>query len=87
MYSSIIFGVKCGEDKVTFVEQRRGVRQGYNLSSRMFNIYVYVDDIVDYSSEGKLHASVVGRKTVPGLVFAADIVISSFTITGQWIKP
>jgi hypothetical protein len=79
MYEEIKFCVKCGEDEVTdFIEQKRGViRQGYRLSPHLFNIFI--DDIIYYISKDKTHASVIGTTTIPGLLFADYLALSSFT--------
>jgi hypothetical protein len=63
-----------------FVEQRRGIRQGCSLSPYLFNIFI--DDIMDYISEGNVHAPVIGKVSIPGLMFADDLAIGSFTVNG-----
>jgi hypothetical protein len=61
--------MKCDGDNATdFVEHRRGLKQGCSLSPYMFNIFIY--DVIDYISEGNTHAPVVGKASIPGLLFA-----------------
>jgi hypothetical protein len=81
MYDDTKFCVKFSGDEVTdFVEQRRGVRQGCSLSPYLFNIFI--DDIMEHISEGNVHAPVIGKMSIPGLMFAADLAIGSFTVNG-----
>jgi hypothetical protein len=42
----------------------------------LFNIFI--DDIMDYISEGNVHAS--GKMSIPGLSFSDDLAIGSFTV-------
>jgi hypothetical protein len=73
--------VKCGGDEVTdFANQRRGVRQVCIVSPCLFNIFI--DDIMDYISEGNVHAPVIGKMSIPGLMFADDLTIGLFTVNG-----
>jgi hypothetical protein len=73
--------VKCGGDEATdFVEQRRGVRQGCSLIPYLLN--TFIDGIMDYISEGNVHALVTGKMSIPGLMFADDLAIGSFTVNG-----
>jgi hypothetical protein len=77
----VYFCVKCGGDEVTdFVKQRRGVRQGCSLSHYLFNIFI--DNTMDYISEYNVHALVIGNMPIPGLLFADDLAIGSFTVNG-----
>jgi hypothetical protein len=81
MYNDTKFCVKCGGNEVTdIVEQRRDVRQGCSLSPYLF--YIFIDDIMDYISEGNVHAPVTGKMSIPGLMFADDLAIGSFTVNG-----
>jgi hypothetical protein len=36
----------------------------------LFNIFI--DDKIDYINEGNVHAPVIGRISIPGLIFADD---------------
>jgi hypothetical protein len=64
MYDDTKFCVKCCGNEVThFVEQRRSVRQGCSLSPYFFNIFI--DGIMDYISEGNVHAPVIGKMSIP----------------------
>jgi hypothetical protein len=81
MYDDTKLCMKCGGDEVTdFVEQRRGVKQECSLSPCLFNIFI--DDFLDYISEGNVHAPVIGKMSIPELLFADDFVIGSFTVNG-----
>jgi hypothetical protein len=84
MYGDTKFYVKCRVDEVTdFVKQRRGVRQGCTLSPYLFNIFT--DNIMNYESyisEGNVHAPVTGMMSIPGLLFADDLAMGSFTVNG-----
>jgi hypothetical protein len=40
-----------------------------------------MDDMV-YISEGNVHAPVIGKISIPGLMFADDLAIGSFTVSG-----
>jgi hypothetical protein len=81
MYDDTKFYVKCGGNEVTdFVEQRRGVRQGCSLTIYLFNIFI--DDIMDSISEGNVHAPVMGKMSIPGLMFADYLGIGTFTFCG-----
>jgi hypothetical protein len=37
---------------------------------------------MDYISEGNVHASVIEKMTIPGLLFADCLAIGSFTVNG-----
>jgi hypothetical protein len=37
---------------------------------------------MDYISEGDVHAPVIGKMSIPGLMFADDLAIGSFTVNG-----
>jgi hypothetical protein len=37
---------------------------------------------MDYISEGNVHVPVIGRISIPGLMFADDLAIGSFTVSG-----
>jgi hypothetical protein len=73
MYNDTKFCVKCGGDKVTdFVKQIRGVRQGCILSPCLFHIFI--SDIIDYISEGNVHAPLIENMSIQGLL-ADDLAI------------
>jgi hypothetical protein len=81
IYDDTKFCVKCGGDEVTdFVQQIRGVRQGCSLSPNLFNIFI--DDIIDNISKDNVHAQVIGKMSIPVLIFADDLAIGSFTENG-----
>jgi hypothetical protein len=37
---------------------------------------------MNYISEGNVHAPVIGRMSIPGLMFADDVAIGFFTVNG-----
>jgi hypothetical protein len=37
---------------------------------------------MDYISEGNVHTPVIGKMSIPGLMFADDLAIGSFTVSG-----
>jgi hypothetical protein len=81
LYQGINFCVKHRVVEVTdFVEQYKRVRQGYSLQPYLFNIFS--DNITEYISEDNLHAPVTGTMTIPGLLFADNLAIPSFTVNG-----
>jgi hypothetical protein len=81
MYDNTKFCLKCGGNKVTdFVEQRRGVRWGCSLSPYLF--IIFIDDIMGYISEGNVHAPVIGKVSILGLMFADNLAIGSFAANG-----
>jgi hypothetical protein len=81
MYSGAKFCMKCRDDETTdFVEQRRGVTQGCSLSPYVFNIFI--DNVIDCISKCNVYAPIIGTITIPGLLFADDLDIGSFTV--QW---
>jgi hypothetical protein len=44
----------------------------------LFNIFI--DDVIDYISESNTHVAAVGKMSIPGLLFADNLVIGSFTV-------
>jgi hypothetical protein len=62
------------------VEQRRSLRQGYSLSPGLFNIFT--DDIIVYINKGNIRAPILGKNTVPGLLFADYLAVWKFTVKG-----
>jgi hypothetical protein len=60
------------------VEQRRGIRHVCSLIPSLFN--TFIDDIINYINKGNLHAPTIGEKKVPGLLFADNLAVLSFTI-------
>jgi hypothetical protein len=45
----------------------------------LFNVFI---DIIGYIIKSNLNAPTLGKETVPGLLFAHDLAVSSFTIKG-----
>jgi hypothetical protein len=43
---------------------------------------IFIDDVIDYINEGNTHAPSVGKMSIPGLLFADDLAIGSFTVNG-----
>jgi hypothetical protein len=84
MYEVTTFCVKCGENNeaTTFAPQTGwgGGRQGCSLSPYSFDIFV--NDIIEHINVDNSHAPSIGRITIPGLLFADDLAVSSFTING-----
>jgi hypothetical protein len=64
----------------SFVEQRRGARQGCILSLYVFN--TFINDVIVYINKYNVHAPMIGKMSVPGLLFAYDLAIGSFTVNG-----
>jgi hypothetical protein len=80
MYECTKFCMKCGENKVTtFAPQTRGVRQGCSLSQYLFNIFI--NDNMEYINVDNSNAPSIGQ-TIPGLLFADDLAVLSFTSNG-----
>jgi hypothetical protein len=49
----------------------------------LFNIFI--DDVMDDISEGNVHAPVIGKMSISGLLFADSLAIGSFTVNGLQI--
>ena len=84
MIESIYKNVKCcvkfGNDSVTeSFNSTRGVRQGCQLSTILFNMYV--EDLAECIG-GNTHAPCIGKFDVPLLQYADDLVILSETPIG-----
>jgi hypothetical protein len=43
---------------------------------------VFIDDGIGYNNNANLHTPTIGKKTVPGQLFAGDLSVSSFAIKG-----
>ena len=60
--------------------QTRGLRQGCGLSPYLFNIFI--NDIIDYIDKEETHSPVIWELKIPGLLFADDLALASFTSHG-----
>jgi hypothetical protein len=70
-----------GENEATtFAPQTKGVRQGCSLSPYLFD--VFINDIMEYINVDSSHAPSIGRITIPGLLFADDLAVSSCSSNG-----
>jgi transcription elongation factor Elf1 len=81
IYEGTKFCVKCGENEVTtFAPQTREVTQECSLCPYLINIFI--NDIMEYINVDNSYAPSIGRTTIPGLLFADDLAVSSFTSNG-----
>jgi hypothetical protein len=60
--------------------QRKGIRQGCGLSPYLFNSFI--NDIIDYIDKEETHSPVIRELKIPGLFFADDLAVASFTSHG-----
>jgi hypothetical protein len=81
VYQDITFCEKSGENQVSScAPQTRGFCQGCGLSHYLFNIFI--NSIIDYIGVDKSQSSVIRELRIPGLLFADDLEIASFTSHG-----
>ena len=73
--------VKVNENTLTDkIEITQGVKQGCILSPLLF--ILFIDSLMDELTTNNIDAPTMGQVTLPGLLFADDLVILSKTITG-----
>jgi hypothetical protein len=80
MYQDIKFCVKCENQRSSCAPQTKGLRQGRALSPCLFNIFI--NDIIDYVDKEEMHSPVIQELKTPGLLFADDLAVASFTSHG-----
>ena len=62
-----------------FVDQYEGAGQRRDLIPYLFNIFI--EDFLYYITQENLHAPVIGKMTVSGLLLAVDLKIALFTVS------
>ena len=76
IYSSVWFRVKvCGQQVSEALRSEIGLRQGCQLSSYMFSLFV--DDLVEFMEGVEIHAPCIGNVEIRVLLYADDVVILS----------
>jgi len=66
-------------DVKDFVDRYKGARQRRDLIPYLF--YIFVEDFLQSTTQETLHAPVIGKVTVPGLLFADDLKIALFNVS------
>nr|WPH61295.1 reverse transcriptase [Somniosus microcephalus] len=80
MYLKNKCGVKIGDKRTDFFTQRRGVRQGCNLSPTLFNIYI--NELADMLEQSESPGLRLLDGEVKSLFYADDLVLLSPTEQG-----